>query len=515
MAKCASCGRDNRDRAGYCAWCGATLQADAAAQGDVGVEPNAIAPMADEDEGGSAQPSEMDEAWEQAAEEGDELFSEADVDGLASNQGKGEPDVEQAPSYDEVDVDAGDVEAGAGAAGAAGAERSKEGALQPGEVLKGRYEIIEIIDPEASRTVYRARDLGDPVARCGACGFDGNAPDDAFCGRCGASLDLASLVTVVEQVRQPPESYDEMFQEGERDYYVRFEPQATSAPQSSREESVPLRLIVGHATDTGRQRKVNEDALDAWVYTRSNGATLGLFVVADGLGGQDSGEIASRLAVDTVWGALREMVWEPLLRGAVMPPEEIEGCLSEATRAANRAVYEERIERGSEMSTTLTMTLVLASPTNGSPPTAYIANVGDSRTYVLGVGGLNRITRDHSLVQRLVDTGKIRPEEVYTHPQRNLIYQSIGDRPDLQVDTFRHKIEPDDRLILCSDGLWEMVRDEGIEEVLLAELDPQRACDQLVHHANLAGGEDNISVIIVHAQSRTSGRNVAAWHDAD
>jgi serine/threonine protein phosphatase PrpC len=511
MAKCASCGRDNRDKAGYCAWCGAALQADAP-QDDVGVEPHAMAPMADEEEGESAPPSEREEAWEQAAEEGDELFSEADVDGLASNQAKGEPDVEQAPSYDEAGVDAGDVEA---AGAAAGATHPREGALQPGEILKGRYEILEIMDPEADRTVYRARDLGDPVARCGVCGFDGNASGDAFCGRCGASLDLASLVTVVEQVRQPPESYDEMFQEGERDYYVRFEPQSTSTSPSGGQEAVPLRLIVGHATDTGRQRKVNEDALDAWVYTRSNGATLGLFVVADGLGGQDSGEIASRLAVDTVWGALREMVWEPLLRGATMSPEKIEGCLSEATRAANQAVYEERIERGSEMSTTLTMALVLASPANGSPPMAYIANVGDSRAYLLGVEGLQRITRDHSLVQRLVDTGKIRPEEVYTHPQRNLIYQSIGDRPEVQVDTFRHRIEPDERLILCSDGLWEMVRDEGIEEVLLAELDPQRACDQLVHHANLAGGEDNISVIIVHAQSRTSSLNVAAWTDAD
>jgi serine/threonine protein phosphatase PrpC len=509
MTKCASCGRENRDRAGYCAWCGAALQADAGvAPVDVGDEPSAILPIVDEDEGEAAQLPEMDEDWE----EDDELYPEADVDGLASNQDSGEPDVEPAPSYDEADVDADDVETDVGAAGAAG---PKEGALQPGEVLKGRYEILEVIDPEANRTVYRARDLGDPVARCGACGFDGNAPGDAFCGRCGASLDLASLVTVVEQVRQPPESYDEMFQEGQRDYYVRFEPQAASTPQRGGQGSVPLRLIVGHATDAGRQRKVNEDALDAWVYTRSNGATLGLFVVADGLGGQDSGEIASRLAVDTVWGALREMVWEPLLRGATMPPEEIERCLAAAARAANQAVYDERIERGSEMSTTLTMALVLASPANGSPPMAYIANVGDSRAYLLGVEGLQRITRDHSLVQRLVDTGKIRPEEVYTHPQRNLIYQSIGDRPDVQVDTFRHKIEPDDRLILCSDGLWEMVRDEGIEEVLLAELDPQRACDQLVHHANLAGGEDNISVIIVHAQSRTSGRNVAAWHDAD
>jgi len=126
--------------------------------------------------------------------------------------------------------------------------------------------------------------------------------------------------------------------------------------------------------------------------------------------------------------------------------------------------------------------------------------VGDSRAYLWNADGLRRITRDHSLVQRLVDAGQITPEEVYTHPQRNLIYQSIGDRPEVQVDTFRRHLAVDDRLVLCSDGLWEMVHDDGLEEVLLSEPDPQRACDRLVQNANLAGGEDNITVIIVQAQ---------------
>jgi protein phosphatase len=113
--------------------------------------------------------------------------------------------------------------------------------------------------------------------------------------------------------------------------------------------------------------------------------------------------------------------------------------------------------------------------------------------------GLRRLTKDHSLVQRLVDDGQITREEVYSHPQRNLIYKSIGDRPEVQADIVHHTLANDDRLVLCSDGLWEMVHDDGLEEVLLSEPDVQRASDRLVANANLAGGDDNISVIIVQA----------------
>ncbi len=161
-----------------------------------------------------------------------------------------------------------------------------------------------------------------------------------------------------------------------------------------------------------------------------------------------------------------------------------------AAQAANRAVYEARTGRGSEMSSTLTLALVVGDA-------AYVANVGDSRTYLWNAQGLKQVTRDHSLVQRLVDAGQLQAGEIYTHPPRNVIYQCVGDRPEVTADAFRLTLRPDDRLVLCSDGLWEMVRTEGLEEVLLAEPDPQRAAERLVQNANLAGGEDNISVIIV------------------
>ena len=255
-----------------------------------------------------------------------------------------------------------------------------------------------------------------------------------------------------------------------------------------------MRLIWGRATDKGKQRDLNEDTLEVWVYAKGSGGVAGLFVVADGLGGQDSGEVASRITTDTLWQSLRESVWQPVLRGDALDTKQLGTSVKEAVAAANQAVYDARLQRKSEMSSTVTMALVLDNQ-------AVIGNVGDSRTYLWNAAGLRRITKDHSLVQRLVDTGQITPQEVYSHPQRNLIYQSIGDRPQVQVDTFDHTLTPDDHLILCSDGLWEMVHDEGLEEVLLAEPDVQRACDRLVQNANLAGGDDNISVIIVRAVS--------------
>jgi len=258
------------------------------------------------------------------------------------------------------------------------------------------------------------------------------------------------------------------------------------------ELSTSPRIRWGYATDPGLQRDHNEDCIDARLYTRGDGETLGLFIVADGLGGQDSGEIASQMATNAVWQSLRESVWEPLLGGQMLGEDDLEQQLIAAVEAANQRVYDARTAQNSEMSTTLTLALIVNE-------TVYIGNVGDSRTYLWNAEGLQAVTKDHSMVQRLIDSGDLTPEERYIHPQRHVIYSSVGDRPDIRVDTFRHTQNPDDCLILCSDGLWEMVRDEGIEDVLLAEPDPSRAAKQLVHNANLAGGEDNISVIIIQA----------------
>jgi serine/threonine protein phosphatase PrpC len=357
------------------------------------------------------------------------------------------------------------------------------GRLTAGQVLAERYEILEPLEEAEGANTYRARDL----FRCARCGTDDNQGDREYCCACGASLAEPSTVIIVEEVHHPPEGYRVRFQKGDRDYYV--VPEATARENES-SASTRLSLSYGLITDPGQQRDHNEDYVEARVYTHSHGDLLGLFIVADGLGGQDSGEVASRMATETVWKSLCQRIWLPFLRGDLPPPDEPEEALIEAVLAANAALYLARTEQGSQMSTTLTMALVVNQ-------IAYVANVGDSRTYRWASGGLERITRDHSLVQRLVDTGQITAQEAYSHPKRNIIYHSIGDRPEIEVDTFRCPLNEGDRLILCSDGLWEMVREEGLEEILMAEAAPRRACERLVEYANMAGGDDNISVIVV------------------
>ena len=463
--KCLACERVNRDRAGFCAWCGAMIDepvlVQEASQGGLPL-------ISDEDVGSEARSSEEeDELVHPFAQEPGlaDRTSEEGVDVSASAEA--EPQSEQA-SADK------------------GPETSSSHPLKPDELLADRYRMVEQTVGLPERNEYRAQDL----VHCSACGFGQNSIEDEYCQECGAARE-ASYVTIVENLRHVPEHYEDYFVLGEREYFVTSRETAEEQPSSTQ---APLRLTWGCRTDPGQHHDQNEDAIDLRVYSRIGGGKLGLFAIADGLGGQDSGEVASQMALDSLWRESRERVWEPLLRGASLDEEEVETALRDAIAVANADVYQARIERSSEMSTTLTVVMIVDD-------VAYIGNVGDSRTYLWNTSGLQKLTKDHSLVQRLVDSGRIQPEDVYTHPERNVIYQSVGDRADVQVDTIRHKLMPDDRLVLCSDGLWEMVRTEGLEDMLLAEIDPQRASDQLVQNANLAGGEDNISVIIVQARA--------------
>ena len=128
---------------------------------------------------------------------------------------------------------------------------------------------------------------------------------------------------------------------------------------------------------------------------------------------------------------------------------------------------------------------------------ATVINAGDSRTYLLRDQKLQQITKDHSLVASLVSAGIITLEEARSHPQRNQIYRNLGEKPYVELDIFNQMLLPEDRLLLCSDGLWEMLTDEAMEAILNASGSPQAACDELVQAANAAGGEDNISAIVI------------------
>ncbi len=358
--------------------------------------------------------------------------------------------------------------------------------LEPGTWLDGRYEITALQETSPDSRTYEALDR----ARCPGCGhvFEGEEPT-AYCQECGASLARPPRVIIVEYLVRRPQTYDLHWQRGGRDYYVIAVPE----PEQPAPAPATLRLAFGSATHPGYHYGHNEDSLDARLYADHLGTSLGFFVVADGVGGQQGGEVASRLAIAAVWDRLYHDVWQAAMLGSPPEDEACEEAIGAAIAAANETVYAQRTAQASEMSTTLTVALTMGRK-------VFVGNVGDSRAYLFDSEGLRRITQDHSLVQRMVDAGELKPEEVYTHPRRNVIYRSIGDRPRLTGDTFAAELATDGRLVLCSDGLWEMVREDGLEEVLLAEPDPQIAADRLVQNALLAGGEDNISVIIVQAK---------------
>ena len=271
-----------------------------------------------------------------------------------------------------------------------------------------------------------------------------------------------------------------------------------------------LRAAAG--TDAGRKHNVNQDNAFAYVRDPELGKSRGLFIVADGMGGHKAGEIASQLAVETIH---QELVWflmqsdeedtQPsypaIGQEGTSETEQnlLEKRLLLAIQQANRRItqYAESnpIDAGN-LGTTITCALIDENQ-------AIIVNIGDSRTYLLRGGKLYQITEDHSYVGHLVREGQLAPEGIYDHPRRNVITRSLGYRSNVEADLFPRAIEVRDRLLLCSDGLWEMIRDEGIKDVLMQEADPQRASDLLVRHANAAGGDDNISVIVVQVETIT------------
>jgi serine/threonine protein phosphatase PrpC len=220
------------------------------------------------------------------------------------------------------------------------------------------------------------------------------------------------------------------------------------------------------------------------------GATA-LLVVADGMGGHAAGEVASRMAVDGLLDSLSR---------ASRGPYDLGVLLEAAVKQVNSAVYDAGTNpehRG--MGTTLTAALVVNSD-------LYVANVGDSRCYLLRNGHLKQITEDHSYVGEQVRSGALTAEQARTHPQRNVITRAIGLEPTVEVDIFTEPIRADDRILLCSDGLYPLVPESELIEVL-TDNKPDQACEDLVDRANANGGHDNVTVAIgIVEKKRTSQR---------
>jgi serine/threonine protein phosphatase PrpC len=256
-----------------------------------------------------------------------------------------------------------------------------------------------------------------------------------------------------------------------------------------------LTLQVGSELDPGitRRQEPNEDTLSVMrgVISTPPSKPFVLLLVADGMGGQADGQEASRLAVQFLSTYVSDS-----LRLPQATPETFLPLLRAGVQDANRALYQRNQEQQSDMGTTMTATLVVDA-------TAYVAHVGDSRCYLYREPvGLSQLTQDHSLVAALAAAGIIRPEDIYTHPRRNLIYRYLGEKSNVVVDTSTVPLAAGDMLLLCSDGLWEMVRDPQIAAILAAPMpDPSHTADALIHAALAGGGQDNISALVARVSS--------------
>jgi serine/threonine protein phosphatase PrpC len=250
-------------------------------------------------------------------------------------------------------------------------------------------------------------------------------------------------------------------------------------------------LIAACGQSAGKQRDLNEDSLLAITSTlagNSGNTPFGLYIVADGMGGHQFGEVASNAAIRTVAGTVLRK-FHPYLFN--LKPEPLDESLQEIM-LASVAEAQKVIQREAPGSgTTLTAALILGQQVT-------IAHVGDSRAYMIySDGRLETVTRDHSLVKRLEELGHISPSEAADYPHRNVLYRALGQGELLEPDIFTIPFPTAGLLMLCSDGLWGVISEQDLLRAVREAPNLQRACQNLVSAANTAGGPDNISVILV------------------
>ena len=264
---------------------------------------------------------------------------------------------------------------------------------------------------------------------------------------------------------------------------------ATAAPAAT--ANVPFYLSVAGQTDIGKVREKNEDAfvvadltggtlLDGVLHARFDVGERGvLLAVSDGMGGAQAGEVASALVVETLTRAMKD----------APPASRRDALMEQAIQKAHRAVWDTAKREAKKMGATLTAAFVHAGQ-------AFIAEVGDSRAYLIRNGKMCQLTHDQSMVQMLVDTGIIEPDQAEHSPIRNVILQAMGNQPNVKVAMAKLELRDRDCLVLCSDGLTGLVHDDEIKDVVLASGRPEVAAKQLVDLANERGGKDNITVVV-------------------
>lgn len=249
-----------------------------------------------------------------------------------------------------------------------------------------------------------------------------------------------------------------------------------------------IKVVIAGCTDTGMRRQLNEDHIGF-------DQELGIAVLADGMGGHQSGEIASHMAVESVLDTLRKLV-NPTSSGSITGSQLLEH-VSNTISYSNTEIFEaaESLEEHKGMGTTLVAALI-------QDEQIYAGHVGDSRLYLYRDSTLKRITKDHSLVQDLIDRGFYTEEEARKANVGHIVTRALGTKEDVEVDTVQHDLKPNDVFLLCSDGLSDMVDDWRIEEILNEREDDLESTAQLlIDTANRNGGKDNVSVILMHVST--------------
>ncbi|MBB6675526.1 Stp1/IreP family PP2C-type Ser/Thr phosphatase [Cohnella nanjingensis] len=243
-----------------------------------------------------------------------------------------------------------------------------------------------------------------------------------------------------------------------------------------------MRLRTALRSHIGRVRQVNEDR--AWIGTVSGGLTAA--AVADGMGGHNAGDVASTIAIDSLSQSLS--LWD-----AALSAEASEGKLRELVLKANTAVFEAAESHAQYHNMGTTVIIALIDEKDG-----LIGHIGDSRVYRVRGGAIEQLTEDHTLVNELAKSGQLSPEEAANHPRRNVLMRALGTDRDVAVDVLRIEMLPGDRLLLCSDGLSNLVERETILDTLTAtDIDLDEAADRLIALALAAGGYDNVTVALI------------------
>jgi len=250
-------------------------------------------------------------------------------------------------------------------------------------------------------------------------------------------------------------------------------------------------LRTANRSDIGRIRLVNEDR--AWAKAYGDGKVLA--IVADGMGGHQAGDVASQLAVDTFREALKELPVE-------LAPEQAKTLLRQAILEANQVVFELASHNDHYHNMGTTVVAALLTPEGFG----VVAHIGDSRAYMLREGEIRQLTEDHTLVNELAKSGQISAEEAANHPRRNVLTRALGTDAQVEVDVKGFAWKPGDALLLCSDGLYSMVRDEDLAETMQTEgLGLESKADRLIELALEAGGDDNVTVLLIDSEDGESG----------